>query len=40
MLKKLNKISFDADFSIVSAADLRKEDFVLVIAGEIIPGDG
>ncbi len=38
--KKLDHPSDRSKFTSVSASDLRKEDFVLVEAGDFIPGDG
>src|SRR5262249_39612238 len=37
---KLDEPRKDAKFSLVSASNLRKDDIVLVNAGELIPGDG
>src|SRR5213079_2883357 len=37
---KLDEPRKGAKFSLVSAASLRKDDIVLVNAGELVPGDG
>ena len=38
--KKLRNAQNHEDFSIISASSLRKDDLVLVEAGEFVPGDG
>ena len=38
--KRLKKPEFDSRFEMVSATDLRKEDYILVEAHEMIAGDG
>ncbi|HBB53862.1 MAG TPA: K(+)-transporting ATPase subunit B [Legionellales bacterium] len=38
--KKLAECRFDASFEILNAVDLKAGDWVLVQAGELIPGDG
>lgn len=38
--KKLHTPGFKEPFTLVPASDLRKGDLVLVLTGEIIPGDG
>ncbi len=38
--KKLDEPRHDARSKAVSAASLRKDDIVLVSAGEFVPGDG
>ena len=38
--KKLEKPEKDAKVTVVTSAQLRKDDYILVEAGDIIPGDG
>ena len=38
--KRLDYLSFDARFELVNATQLRKEDLVLLEAGDVIPSDG
>ncbi len=40
LAKKLKEPGHDAIIHVVNSEDLRKGDFVLVTAGELIPGDG
>ncbi|GFE58027.1 potassium-transporting ATPase subunit KdpB [Geobacter sp. AOG1] len=38
--KRLNKPKFGSDYTLVGANQLRKDDYILVEAGELIAGDG
>jgi len=38
--KKIHEVQFTSSFNIIPASDLRKEDLVVVWAGDVIPGDG
>jgi len=40
MAKKVRRSRVKEKYELVSSANLRKGDFILVEAGEIIPGDG
>ncbi|HEX9079053.1 MAG TPA: potassium-transporting ATPase subunit KdpB [Desulfuromonadaceae bacterium] len=40
MAKRLKKAEFDAPFESVPATDLRKDDYILVEANDLIAGDG
>jgi K+-transporting ATPase ATPase B chain len=38
--KKIHSAEFTDSFNIVSASDLRRDDLIIVWAGDVIPGDG